>query len=53
MPTISQEQIEVMAEQLGQLEAEITSYIDELAEVRQENEALKEAVNRLRKERDG
>jgi len=37
---------EAMAEVKGQYEAEITSYIDEIV-------ALREAVNRLRKERDG
>ena len=53
MPTISQEQIEVMAERLGELETEITSYIDEIAEKDQEIISLIAAVNRLRKERDG
>jgi cell division protein FtsB len=51
MPTIPQEQIEIIAERLEQQESEITSYIDELAEVRQENLDLRTQIARLMSDR--
>ena len=46
MPTLSQEQID-------DIEIEMSDLVEENKELRLEIAALKEAVNRLRKERDG
>ena len=46
MPTLSQEQID-------DIEIEMTDLVEENKELRLENVALKEALSRVRKERDG
>ena len=46
MPTLSQDQI-------NDIEEEIADLIEEAERLRIENASLKEALNRVRKERDG
>ena len=51
MATIAPNAIEAQAEYTSSLEAEVQSYVDELAEVRLENEALKLQLQRLMTDR--
>ena len=48
MTTVRDGEIEVMEEKLGQLESELTSYMDQLAEALQDNESLKAELQRIR-----
>jgi len=45
--------IRLTREQMTDIEIEMSDLVEENKELRLENAALKEAVNRLRKERDG
>lgn len=48
MATISQDALEALASRMEELESELSSYIEELAEITQERDALKAELLRMK-----